>query len=173
MEIMMKSNILALLLLVGCATSIEKPVLNESSSIFSSKLDKKWVREVVDCSNKVVKDSGFLGELIAVEKFDYSVDSGAIVANKLLSHKYVITLYKSLNPWSKARAYAINGKEELNFNTRKNHSDVFRSTGTAIHEATHTFGYTHGDNSSKGKEKSIPYKVGDIAHKWAKKICNI
>ena len=80
-----------------------------------------------------------------------------------------VVTYKSRNPWSKANGYTKKRKPfKIHVNTRKiNKRSVDSWVGFLIHETCHLAGYSHGSNSPKGKESSVPYKVGSIAKRMA------
>lgn len=167
---------LLLLLVASCASNtktILKPSINEQTEYFSSTVKYEWMADLLKCSNKVINSSNFITDISSIDKFDFSEDPGSKVAEKLLSKKYEIKIYKSANPFSKALAYTNLNSNIINFNSRRNPRNLIYMINTALHEATHSVGYTHGDNYSVGKQDSIPYKIGSIAQKWASKICNL
>lgn len=178
----MMIQLLLLAVLSSCATQLSKTKPGELKPIdtitpsapvvvFAYKSSLSWVQKVNECANMVVNDKGFQGDLIAVEKFDYSGDTGAVVLEKLLNHRCVIRTYKTPNPWSKVYATTYNNNNIDLYLNRRKVQDVYGWSGTAIHECTHNFGYSHGDNSRVGKENSVPYWVGYTAAKHARRIC--
>lgn len=148
---------------------VEKPY--EPVTVFTYKSSLTWVKKVNECANKIVNDKEFQAELLAKEKFDYSGDSGEVVLGKLLNHKCVIRTYKTKSPWTRvvATTYRSN-KTDLYLNRRKSRT-IAQWSGTSIHECSHNFGYSHGDNSSAGKQQSVPYWIGYAAERHAKRIC--
>jgi hypothetical protein len=95
-----------------------------------------------------------------------SQDNGTQILNEILSKKAVIRTYKTKWPLSKAIATTYkNNKTELYFNRYKNPREMANMVNTSMHEITHLVGYSHGSNSSIGKEDTVPYKVGAIAQR--------
>lgn len=77
------------------------------------------------------------------------------------------------SPWwniSQRRVVAntqfVAGTYEISFNTRNfNFKNTPSAVNTLVHEFLHVIGFSHGDNSPKGKEFSVPYFVGNLAEK--------
>lgn len=126
-----------------------------------------WMKSLGTTAECVINNADFQKEVSAIEKFDYSTRNGKQVVADLVAMKDVaISTYKTKNPFSKTIAYTYGGAKTIYFNTRKNPRDFKEMINTVVHEASHIVGYGHGDNSSKGKEKSVPYWVGAIAEKY-------
>lgn len=152
-------KILSLFLFLIFATNAQSKIQVKSTLHWMSNLGS-----VADC---VIANPGFRSEVSAIQKFDYSKRTGVQVIEDLSRMKDVaISTYKTKNPFSKTIAYTYGGARTVYFNTRKNPRDKKEMVNTVIHESTHIVGYGHGDNSSKGKENSVPYKVGSIAEKF-------
>lgn len=150
-----------------------KPVATiESVKVFSFRSSLNLIKNVNECANKVVNDKEFQEELKSVERFDFSNASGETVLNKLLNHKCVIQSYKTKNPFSKVLATTyINNKTDVYLNMRK-YQTIEAWSGTSIHECSHNFGFSHGNNSSAGKQNSVPYFIGFLGQRHAERICN-
>ena len=123
----------------------------------------KWLRSACIHANQCVESENFQREILKVGKFDYSNDTGAQVLTNLLKKEKTVFVdtYKSKNPWSKAIAYTSG--QFVYLNARKNPRDIAEMVNTLLHERCHVVGYSHVNNSSAGKENSVPYKIGSIA----------
>ena len=176
-------KVLLMVMLTSCFSTtkvkLDKPAMVippqefvETYHPFYFKSSIKWVGDVSMCANMIINDSKFREELMAIKKFDMSSDNGEYVLKKLQSGKTVIKTYKTRNPFSKAVATTWkSNKTDIYLNIRKKRT-IAQWSGTAIHESSHNRGYSHGNNSSAGKEKTVPYLVGTIATKHAKRICD-
>lgn len=126
-----------------------------------------WMKSLGTTAECVINNADFQKEVSAIEKFDYSTRNGKQVVADLVAMKDVsISTYKTKNPFSKTIAYTYGGAKVIYFNTRKNPRSFQSMINTVIHEASHIVGYGHGDNSSVGKGRSVPYWVGAIAEKY-------
>jgi hypothetical protein len=80
-----------------------------------------------------------------------------------------IHLYTSKWPWSKAVAYTTSGSSKIFINTSKlPERTIADYVNTLTHEYLHLCGFSHGSNSPKGKEQSVPYRIGQLAENYAK-----
>jgi len=111
---------------------------------------------------------------------DYRVDilrkiSDEIVERVTKRNPVMIKAYRTFNPWS--AAIAMTKKSEpgvIYINTRKiARRDEADYINTLVHEFMHIVGYSHGSNSPKGKEDSVPYRMGSIAEDWARESFSI
>tara|TARA_R110000787_G_scaffold5686_6_gene20538 strand:+ start:4129 stop:4674 length:546 start_codon:yes stop_codon:yes gene_type:complete len=140
---------------------------------FQVKSSLSWIKETAECANAVLKSQAFLDEVSAIESFDYSDDNGAQVVAKMLVSQHVLRTYKTKNPFSKVKATTYKrNKRDIYFNRRRNPRALYQMVVTSYHEAGHNNGYGHGDNKAQGKENAVPNKVGAIAGKYAKRLCN-
>jgi hypothetical protein len=144
------------------------------STIVQAKIEVKsslpWMSSLGKTADCIIQNAEFRAEVSAIKVFDYSKRSGIQVIEDLSKMNDVaISTYRTKSPWSKTIAYTYGGAKTIYFNTRKNPRDVPSMINTVIHESTHIVGYGHGDNSSKGKGNSVPYKVGSIAEKYSGK----
>lgn len=142
------------------------------STIVQAKIEVKsslpWMSSLGKTADCIVQNVDFRTEVSAIKSFDYSKRSGIDVIKDLSeSRSFVISTYRTKSPWSKAIATTYGSPKVVYFNTRKNPRDVPSMVNTIIHEWTHVVGYGHGDNSSKGKGRSVPYQVGSIAEKYS------
>jgi hypothetical protein len=162
---------LVIFLITSCSSKVYKslPIEYDNNTItVKSSLD--WMKESAKVANCVLNHAEFKAELALVESFDYSDDNGVQVLEKLSKVKCVASTYKTRNPFSKAIAttYATD-KTTYYFNLRKNPRKMKYMVNTHIHECLHLAGYSHGDNSSIGKEKSVNYFVGSLGEKYSEK----
>ncbi len=187
--------LIIILMAVSCATSNptitpDKPIESVSNEarqqpddiqttsnlvLFSAReLDMKnhvWLKPSIDCVHKVLNSKEFKDDLMAVKSFDYAPKelTGIDVLNRLNQAKTVSvrTYYKR---FGSAIAYTYYDAKEIYLNTKWTRP-VYDIVNTLTHELTHTIGFSHGDNYAYGKEKSVPYFVGDLASKQAKELC--
>ncbi len=186
----MNKLILALVALLGlasCLTSVKtkKPIVVDpvvdseviivESKTFHTEVKYDWAIETVRISNCVLNHPDFKKRVEAIDKFDYSDLNGVQVYAAYSNGSRVgLRVYKSKNPWSKAIATTYgNDKEFFYLNTRKNPRDYGSMVNTSLHEAGHLKGFSHGDNSSVGKENSVNYKVGSIAQEVSAKCLRL
>ena len=165
-------KLLLLVFIVSCSSVEVTKQAPELPDRFTYKSSLSIIKSTSECANKVISSPQFSDQMLAKKSFDSSEDSGEIVYNKMINHVAVIRSYKPTNPFSKvlATTYKSN-RVDLYLNMRKKRS-VHEWSGTACHELSHLVGYSHGDNSNVGKENTVPYWVGSLATKIAKKICN-
>jgi hypothetical protein len=145
--------------------------INVHAAPYSVKSSLKWVKQLADVSNCVIKNEEFLKEVEAFPKYDFTTKTSKEVAQAYRSSApSVISTYKTKNPWSKAIATTYTGDSKtIYLNLRKNPRPLKEMVNTAIHERGHGLGFSHGDNSSWGKENSVNYRVGLIAEKYVEK----
>lgn len=179
---------LALLLLASCYKS-PTPIATEQTPIavfpveteaakpvtpkivYTAKSSLGYIQKVALVANCVIQNEEFLKEVGAFKKFTFTDKTPLDVMNSLKGFSpVVISTYKTKNPFTKviATTYASD-KTTIYFNTRMNPRDMSSMINTAIHEGLHLSGYSHGDNSSIGKEDSVNYRVGTIAEKYTAK----
>lgn len=78
-----------------------------------------------------------------------------------------VRLYKPFWWRSKAIAYT-KGKNVIFINQYKlNERSATEYANTLVHEYLHIVGFGHGNNNPKGKEQSVPYRVGQLAEDYA------
>jgi hypothetical protein len=167
--------LLSALLLTSCATKLPlkedlKPIeIVGKENIFNHRSSLSWVKELSKVANCTVNLKSFQDELSTIERFDYSDDNGKQVLSKLLSDAKTITTYKTKNPWSSAMATTYSAdKDNMYLNTRKNPREYKFMVNTVCHEKLHLNGYSHGNNSSVGKENTVNYFVGSLCEKHSK-----
>jgi predicted Zn-dependent protease len=179
-------KLLTLLLLVSCNYRAEvltpelpapAPIIEEELQIASIKLTPKsslsWVADLTKVAACVLTNKDFIKEVSAIEKFDLSTATGKEVAAAYSKGgSYVISTYKTKSPWSKVIATTYKSDPTtLYLNLRLNPRRMEAMVNTIVHEVGHLKGFSHGDNSSVGKGKTVNYWVGDIAEKYVK-LCN-
>lgn len=141
------------------------------SSVFTAKSSLSYVNDVAKVANCIQADKNFLKEVELYPKFTYTTKTPKEVAEEIRNMKPVkISTYRTKNPWSAAIAttYASDS-ETVYFNTRKNPRKLQYMVNTAFHEGLHLNNFSHGDNSPKGKEDSVNYRVGTISEKYVEK----
>jgi hypothetical protein len=163
---------LFLLVLIACTRPApQKPAEQNSviwsfapeTAVFHVRSTLPYISKVADVGNCIVKKPEFLAEVAAFPKYDYTTMSPTEVAHKLKEF-HSVTLSTYWKPVTKSIAYTV--KNTTYFNTARNPRPIPEMANTAIHEWTHVLGFGHGDNWSKGKENSVPYRVGSIAEKY-------
>lgn len=171
-------KLLSLVLLYACAsnqpiktTTPEIEPSEPTNSISEVKIGVKsslpWVFELASKTKCVLLNKDFQNEIKSIEKFDMSEASGAQVLEKMLSTESNISTYTSKNPFSSAIATTYQNDNTLYLNTRKNPRPMPQMINTICHEHSHVAGFSHGDNNPKGKEKTVPYFIGDICEKYS------
>ncbi len=148
--------------------------LNAGADVFTVRSSLPEFKEVARKANCIVKNPAFLAEIGAVAKFTHTPKSTPQVVEAIKAYKAAIisTYYKKYSVFprlTKTLAYRNTKGKETNviyFNTAKFPRSEKSMINTAVHEWLHVSGFGHGDNSPRGKEKSVPYLVGDIAEKY-------
>lgn len=143
---------------------ITLPPVEITPAAFTARSSLPWLAEVARVASCVVALPKFIAEVGAVAKYTHTTKTPAEVARafKGLTGMRIRT-YQTKNPFSAAIATTYKSAPgELYFNTRKNPRAMKAMVNTACHEASHALGFGHGDNSPRGKELSVPYKVGVI-----------
>lgn len=175
----MKSLTLLLitLLLASCASGVKKKQIETTetpsqislepsvmANVFSVKSNLKYMIKLADVSNCVIKKESFASDLLKIESFDYSDANGETVYNDLINHRSTLRTYRSKNPFSSVNAMTLKSKKhEIYFNRKNNPRSMKEMVRTSVHELSHNAGYSHGDNTTRGKENSVPWTVGRIA----------
>lgn len=142
------------------------------AEVFSQKSELPWAAQVSKVSNCIIKNEAFLKEVETFSKFTHTAKTPKEVALAIKNFRpVVVSTYKTKNPWSAAIATTYSSdKTTVYFNTRKNPRPLPAMVNTAFHEGLHLNGFSHGNNSPKGKENSVNYRVGKIAEKYVE-VC--
>lgn len=141
---------------------------------FTVRSQYTYMHETVELSRCVLSNQEYQSEIMSITEFDYSDHDGIQVLNNMFDDRQVIySTYRSRNPWSRVIAYRNIGSSWVYFNRRRNPRPYRFMVNTAIHEASHVKGYGHGNNSSVGKEDSVPYKIGALAEKYVARCMRI
>lgn len=151
------------------ATTETKPTESVLTVKIGVKSSLAWVSELADKTKCVLLSNDFQNELKSIQNFDMSEANGAQVLGKMLSTESNISTYTSKNPFSSAIATTYQNDNTLYLNTRKNPRSMPQMINTICHEHSHVAGFSHGDNSPKGKEKTVPYFIGDLCEKHSTK----
>lgn len=159
--------IMAMMLVACTSNPTKKPVVvipdtEILPSNFEHKSSLAWVQRTSVIADCVLSSKEFESAMKLVSSFDMSDDTGEQVLKKMKSVKAVLSTYRTKNPLSKAIAYRNKGKNVVYFNTRRNPRAMGKMVNTSCHELSHVADYGHGNNSSRGKENTVPYKVGKI-----------
>jgi hypothetical protein len=160
-----------LLLLVSCS-SVHTPapldVISPPVDIYSTSSSLKSIQDAVKVMNCLIKSESFLKAVGSSGGYDYTDKSPSMVEESLRSiHPIKVSSYKTKSPFSRVLATTYKSdRSTLYINTRKLPRSLPSLVNTITHESTHLIGFSHGDNSSVGKDKSVPYLVGDIAEKY-------
>lgn len=152
--------------------------------VFKAQNQKHYkVNVAIEFINKVLlndkrKRDEFFDLFENKNNFDMATCSGRHLINnmkKFLSGSQQITVkfYRPMNPWSKAYGYySASDPYSIHVNERKMNRTTASFIATFIHEwfhmldmldTMHNFG--HGDNSSVGKDNTVPYWAGVQASK--------
>jgi hypothetical protein len=137
------------------------------------------VKEATEMANSVLLNSEFYQKIRAKEKFDLSTTTPQIIADLVQQSnlEFKVDLFypsgwKAIK-YRKTFAYTDHQfPNTLFLNLKKLRRSPESIAATIIHESIHaldhesvdyTFG--HGNNSSKGKEDTAPYWIGNLANK--------
>jgi len=136
--------------------------------VFTCKSSLPWLVDLTRIANCLANNQDFINEVKTYPKFTHTDKTSTDVANSLESMQgYVISTYKTKSPFSSVIATTYkNDKKTLYLNLRKNPRRLEDMVNTVLHESLHLAGYSHGDNSPKGKEESVNYKVGSLVEKY-------
>lgn len=144
--------------------------------MFNDKASREVITIAIAKATAIMCDKNFYREISEVKSFTHTEDASCEIFEHIKFtfeiYNIDVVTYKSRNPWSKANGYTKKRKPfKIYVNTRKiNKRSVNAWVGFLIHETCHLAGYSHGSNSPKGKENSVPYKVGSIAKRMAGEI---
>lgn len=174
----MKKFILISILLVGCA-AIQSPKRSQeiqtSVDLLQPSYDNstKFVLETPPSYFKYIPRVDRFFRLALTDdtvlnksKFDFSNAKPYEIRNNIVGgfnlrvEFYRPSIWKG-GRWSKVIGYHSSGTIYLNqYYAVRNDCEI---VNTLVHESMHFFGYSHGDNSSEGKDNSVPYWMGDRA----------
>lgn len=137
------------------------------------------ILEATEMANSVLINQMFYNKICEKESFDLSTASPQIIAALIAESnlEFKIELFYPSNwdaiKYRKTLAY-MDGRfpDTLFINLRKLDRSAESIAATIIHESLHAldneavdFTFGHGNNSSKGKENTAPYWIGNLAHK--------
>jgi hypothetical protein len=168
------TKLILILFIVSCSPQqpkdpqIPEPIPPVKGVYYQTTLTSQWAIDLTRISNCVLNHEGFIKEVSAIEKFDFTFDKGIEVIAKYRQDK--VTNIKLIKPkafWSSMVATTFAGNtDDFFLSTKKNPRPMPSMINTAIHERGHLVGYGHGDNYAKGKEDSVNYKLGSISEKY-------
>jgi hypothetical protein len=156
--------------LLAFSYTLQAAVFNLHKGLTTS---KTWLGDVARVTECVVRNEQFLTEVGNFPKYTHTDKTpkqveqalrAALVPGKEISVH--LTTYKTRWPWSKTIAYRNVGDNTVYFNLWQNPREISEMLDTATHEWLHVVGFGHGNNSSRGKQDSVPYRVGSIAAKY-------
>jgi hypothetical protein len=144
--------------------------------------EHKNVQQAVQMANLVLANDDFYARIRQVTKFDLSTAAPAIIAdlikNSRLDFKVELFYPSGWRAIKYRKTFAYTDEIYLNtlfLNLRKLDREIEDIAATIIHESIHalddecleyTFG--HGNNSSKGKDNTAPYWIGNLAYQILK-----
>lgn len=170
----------AVVLLSSCATQTIKKAENlpeivvphdsatlEGVQHFTTKSSLAYLQKTASIANCILTKNGFYDEVVG-STFTHTDKTSEQVASDLKNIRVELKSYKTKLPWSKAIATTYpTDKHSVYFNEYKNPRDTVSMVKTALHEGSHTVGYSHGDNYySEAKKNSVPYKLEEIGAKY-------
>lgn len=135
------------------------------SGDYSVKSKLPFIHDIAKIANCLLTKEAFFKEIESFPKYDYTTDSSILVA-KALAFRTPVVVSTYCKKFTKTLAYRNVGSNVLYINTCKQWGISPDLLNTLWHERSHVVGYGHGDNSSKGKQKSVPYGTGNMAEKY-------
>ena len=84
-----------------------------------------------------------------------------------------LTLYRSLNPWSKVKGYTLPDTMRIWMNTRyfkRSSWTKYDVAANMAHEWVHKMGFGHAYENNPDRAHSVPYAIGRIVGDLAKKL---
>ena len=152
---------------------------------FSEKF-QTMLEEAIVLYDKLLKIELIKYELCSVPYFSHTMNEPPQVwedCSVNLTINFIAFRPKWYKPWQKrvcAYTSYVDGKSgNIHINVTKFLRNPQKLTGTIAHEIMHLVkesgtkparGYGHGNNSPKGKQKSVPYTYGRVFYEHAKRI---
>jgi hypothetical protein len=130
------------------------------------------VEKAVYAANGLLADDQFYETIRQHGQFDMTSATSAQIADIMRSCNTLLSvvLYKPWSPFAPSLGKEDSGHPEFIYmNFRRLSRPMADIVGTIIHEAVHAADATspvdfgHGDNSSRGKENTAPYWIGNMA----------
>lgn len=151
------------------------PASKFTSDTFINETQLTKIQRACDLADIFLHD--FLGIIKQESHFTYTnmtVNQVYTTIKEGLDRKprFKVRLYTSKWPWSKAIGYTTKGSSTIFLNSRMLDSrTVYDYVNTLTHESLHLKelgGFSHGSNSPRGKEQSVPYRIGQLAEEFSK-----
>lgn len=110
-------------------------------------------------------------DVIKRNTFDYCVENKDIILTKIKHTESIIvtTVDKYYPLWRFSSVLAYQNRNGIFLNGYKMNRSECDFVETLVHEYLHRLGYGHGDNSSSGKQSSVPYYFGGVARSECEK----
>lgn len=141
--------------------------ISVSHAKITTKSTLPWMNNLGQATDCVIANPAFGLEVGSILKFDYSDKNGLQVMGALnASRDVLISTYRTWNPKSKTIAYTVYGSKAIYFNLWNNPRPFPDLINTVIHEVLHLEKFSHGNNSSVGKQNTVNYRVGGIAERY-------
>ena len=175
--------VFALTLLYSCSTNspsvsyihfnsgvnLKEVVINEKRFNLTQEVKElyKSARRAEAFFNYIVNNP----EVIKRNTFDYSVENRDIILTKIKHTESIIvtTVDKYYPLWRFSSVLAYQNRNGIFINGYKFNRSECDFVETLVHEYLHRLGYGHGDNSSSGKQNSVPYYFGGVAYSECQK----
>lgn len=148
-------------------TQPHRPEVLENIQHYYTASSLAYLQKTASIANCILSKNGFYDEVVGTT-FTHTDKTGAEVAKELRNIRVELKGYKTKLPWSKAIATTYpSDKNSVYFNEYRNPRSNVDMAKTALHEGSHTVGYSHGDNFySEAKANSVPYKLEEIGAKY-------
>lgn len=132
---------------------------------------KYWREKVAfsaEQASHVLSDPKFLDQVRAVPFFDFTADTPAQIADRIVAASDVqISVSFYWNPFGKA--IAKESENLVSFNRCKERYGA-GSPGNVAHEVMHRMGWSHNGNSPAGNQGTVPWLIGGMVEKAVRGI---
>lgn len=153
----------------NAGVNLKEVVLNEKRFNLTQEVKELYpaARRAETFFNYIVNNP----DVIKRNTFDYCVENRDIILTKIKHTESIIvtTVDKYYPLWRFSSVLAYQNRNGIFMNGYKMKRSECEFVETLVHEYLHRLGYGHGDNSSSGKQNSVPYYFGGVAYSECEK----